>query len=191
MTGTGSGYGWIVALLIGLPLAACNDSAPEQSTGTKSTAPGPKKALVNDNMVAAVAAGKTSTVIGVYFELGGAPSIDTALPIEVAILPRQDFTSLKARFYTQGDGLTLVSGDLLQPVNNAQAGASFDHKLVLMPKKEGVYMVSVNLETEGAEGSVSRIFFIPVIVAPATAATAEAPAPAAPAGAPPGAPATN
>jgi hypothetical protein len=172
-----------------LPLAACNDSAPEQSTGAKTTAPAAKKAMVSDNMVAAVSAGKTSTVIGVYFELGGAPSIDSALPVEIAILPRQDFTSLKARFYTQGDGLTLVSGDLLQPVNNAQAGSSIEHQLVLMPRKEGVFMLSVNIETEGAEGSVSRIFFIPVIVAPTSAATPEAPAPAG--AAPPRAPATN
>ncbi len=185
MIGTGSRYGWIVALLVGLSLSACGDSAPEKSASAKPAAAVPKKAKLNDNMVAAVAAGKSSAVIGVYFALGNAPTIDNALPIDIAIVPHQDFTSLKARFYTQGNGLTLVSGDLLQPVTNIQSESSFDHKLVLMPKKEGVYMVSANLETEGAEGSVSRIFSIPVIVAPAGGPTAEAPATA------PAAPATN
>lgn len=185
MIGTGSRYGWIVALLVGASLGACGDSAPEKSAGAKPAAAAPKKAQINDNMVAAVATGKTSTVIGVYFALGNAPTIDNALPIDVAIVPHQGFNSLKARFYTQGDGLTLVSGDLLQPVGDVQAETSFDHKLVLMPRKEGVYTVSANLETEGAEGSVSRIFSIPVIVSPAGGATNEAPAAA------PAAPATN
>jgi hypothetical protein len=40
---------------------------------------------------------------------------------------------------------------------------------VLMPQKAGVYMVTANLETLGTEGMVSRIFSIPVIVAPAAA----------------------
>jgi hypothetical protein len=185
MTGTGFRYGWIVALLVGLPLAACDDSAPEKSADAKSATAAAKKAKVNDNMVAAVSAGKSSTVIGVYFALGNAPTIDTALPIDVTIVPHQEFTSLQARVFTQGDGLTLVSGDVLPPVTDAKAETSFDHKLVLMPRKEGVYMVSVNLETEGREGSVSRIFSIPVIVAPAGAAAAEAPA------ATPPAPTTN
>lgn len=185
MTGIGFRHGWIVALLVVLPLAACGDSAPEKSADAKTATTAPKKAKLNDNMVAAVSAGKSSTVVGVYFALGNAPTIGTALPIDVAIVPHQDFTSLQARFYTQGDGLTLVSGDLLPPSTNARSETPLDHKMVLMPRKEGVYMVSVNLETEGTEGSVSRIFSIPVIVAPAVTA-----APAAPAATPP-APATN
>lgn len=185
MTGSGFRCGWLVALLLGLPLAACDDSAPEKSAGAKTTTAAPKKATVNDNMVAAVSAGKSSAVIGVYFSLGNAPTIDAALPVDVEIVPHQDFSSLQARVFTQGDGLTLVSGDQFAPVANAKAESSFDHKLVLMPKKEGVYMVSVNLETEGSDGSVSRIFSIPVIVAPAPAAAAPAPA------ATPPAPTTN
>jgi hypothetical protein len=182
MAGNRSRYGWIVALAIGLPFAGCDDSAPEKSTGASSgaTAAGaaktPRKATVNDNMVAAVSAGKSSTIVGVYFTLGNAPTIDTALPIDVAIVPHRDFTSLQARFYSQGDGLTLMSGDQLPPLANAKAESSLEHKLVLMPKKEGVYMVSVNLETEGSEGSVSRIFSIPVIVAPPKGSATETPA---------------
>ncbi|HEX6396301.1 MAG TPA: hypothetical protein VFZ95_02660 [Steroidobacteraceae bacterium] len=163
--------------MVGLALAGCGDSAPEKSGGpAKTAAKGPKKATVGDNMVAAVSAGKSSTVVGVYFTLGNAPTIDSALPIDIAIVPHQDFTSLQARFYTQGDGLTLMSGDLLPPVADAKAETSLEHKLVLMPRKEGVYMVTANLETDDSAGSVSRIFSIPVIVAPAGSNPSAAPA---------------
>jgi hypothetical protein len=47
-----------------------------------------------------------------------------------------------------------------------------------MPARDGVYMITVNVDTEGKEGIVSRIFSIPVIVAPAAAPAAPNPAPA-------------
>jgi hypothetical protein len=50
---------------------------------------------------------------------------------------------------------------------------------VLLAAREGVFMVTVVVETEGADGTVTRIFSIPVIVAPSAAAGA------APASAPP------
>jgi hypothetical protein len=186
MAGSGSRLWWIVAFFACLPLAACGDSAPEQSGGNKPAgASAPKKRAVAENLVAAVSAGKSASVVGVYFALGNAPTIDKALPIDVAIVPHQDFTSLQARFVTQGDGLTLISGDNIPAATNAKSESLIEHKLVVMPKKEGVFMVTVTLDSEGDEGSVSRIFSIPVIVAPAGAAAAPAPAETPPA------PATN
>jgi hypothetical protein len=175
MAGSGSRLWWIVALLACVPLAACDDSAPEK--GAKSTTTAPKKRTVADDMVAAVSAGKAATAVNVYFTLGNAPTIDTALPVDVAVLPHLDFTSLQARFSTQGDGLLVVSGDVIQPVADARAETPLEHKLVLMPKKEGVYMVTVILDTEGSDGSVSRIFSIPVIVTPPGGAAPAAPVP--------------
>ncbi len=136
-------------------------------------------------MVAAVSAGKSSAAVGVYFMLGNSPKVDTALPVDIAILPHEDFSSLRARFDAPGGGLTLISGDNIEPIENPEAEAPLPHKLVLMPKQPGVYMVTANLETLGTEGMVSRIFSIPVIVAPTEGTAAEA----APAAEP--APATN
>jgi hypothetical protein len=187
MTGSALRHGWIVASAVCALLAGCGDDAPEKPVDGKSPAIAatPKGQNVTANMVAAVSAGKSSAAVGVYFTLGNSPKVDAALPVDIAILPHQEFSSLSARFDAPGDGLTLVSGDNLEPIENLKAEAPLVHKLVLMPKKAGVYMVTANLETQGADGMVSRIFSIPVIVAPAASAAAE-PAPAA---AP--APATN
>lgn len=174
MIGSGSRLGWIAAIFACAPLLGCGDSAPEKAASKPAAAA--KKRTVADNMVAAVSAGKSATAVNVYFTLGNAPTIDRALPVDVAILPHLDFVSLQARFSTPNDGLTLVSGDVIEPVTNPKAETALEHKLVLMPKKEGVYMVTVILDTEGADGSISRIFSIPVIVTPPGAAAAEAPA---------------
>jgi hypothetical protein len=181
MTGSAARLGWIVAFSVCALLAACGGDAPDKPADGKSPASaGPKVRKVTDNMVAAVAAGKSSAVVGVYFTLGNSPSVDTALPVDIAVLPHQDFSSLRARFDSPGDGLTLISGDDFDPVENAKAETPLVHKLVLMPKKAGVYMVTANLETVGGEGTVSRIFSIPVIVAPPAGAEPAETAPAAP-----------
>jgi hypothetical protein len=183
MTGSAVRHGWIVAFSVCVLLAACGDDAPEKPADGKSPAitAAPKKQKVTDNMVAAVAAGRSSAAVGVYFTLGNPPTVDTALPVDIAILPHQEFSSLRAHFDVPGDGLTLVSGDSLEPIENLKAEAPLVHKLVLMPRKAGVYMVTANLETLGADGMVSRIFSIPVIVALPAGAAAETPPAAEPA----------
>jgi len=187
MTGSAVRHGWIVAFSVCALLAACGDDAPEKPADGKSAANAhrSKGQKVTDNMVAAVSAGKSSAAVGVYFMLGNSPTVATALPVDIAILPHQEFSSLRARFDAPGGGLTLISGDNIEPVENLEAEEPLVHKLVLMPQKDGVYMVTANLETMGTEGMVSRVFSIPVIVAPAGGAAAEA----APAAEP--APATN
>lgn len=185
MNGTGARHGWIVAICAGAMLSACGDPEPKPATDAKpATTASPQAKRVTENMVAAAAAGKSAAAVGVYFTLGNAPTVNTALPVEIAILPHQDFGTLRARFDSPGGGLTLMSGDVVGPIENAKAETPLEHKLVLMPQKDGVFMVTANLETVGAEGMVSRIFSIPVIVAPAGAPPAETPPPPAPAPAP-------
>jgi len=180
---------WIAAACCCLLLAACGRDAPEKSAAgkPKNAAAAPRAASVTDNMVAAVSAGKSATVVGVYFTLGAAPTVGTALPIDVAILPHVDFISLRARFDSPGGGLALVSGDNLAPLSDLKAEKAIEQKLVFMPQKPGVYMVTANVETDGSEGTVSRIFSIPVIVAPAggSEAAAETPPATSPASPPP------
>lgn len=177
-------HGWIAASCCCLLLAACGGGAPDKPAKPKggASAAAPKAANVTDNMVAAVSAGKSATVVGVYFTLGGSPTVGSALPIDIAILPHEDFSSLRARFDSAGGGLTLVSGDNLAPLADLKAEKPIEHKVTFMPQKAGVFMVTANVETVGTEGTVSRIFSIPVIVAPAGGS--EAPAETPPATAP-------
>lgn len=182
---------WIAASCCCLLLVACGRDAPEKSADgkAKSAAAAPRAASVTDNMVAAVSAGKSATAVGVYFTLGVAPTVGTALPIDIAILPHLEFSSLRARFDSPGGGMTLVSGDNLAPLADLKAEKAIEHKLVFMPQKPGVFTITANVETVGAEGTVSRIFSIPVIVAPPGGS--EAPAETPPAAAPASQPAKN
>src|SRR6185503_17528791 len=165
------------ALSAGLWLAGCGDPPPESKPAAASNKPaGPKLADPGANMVAAVPAGKSSKYVGVHFSLGNPPTVNHALPIDIAVIPHEDYASLRGRFEVQ-DGLTLISGDALPLNKDAKSEQPIRHQIVLMPTRAGVFMITASIETEGEEGMVSRVFSIPVIVS-AIAPPAE-PAPAA------------
>jgi hypothetical protein len=128
-------------------------------------------------MVAAVASERSAVAIGLHFALTRAPALNQGLPVNIAIVPHKDFASVSVHFFGQ-DGITLVSGDSLGPISEVDAEKPIKHQLVLMPTKEGVYVVNASVETTGADGTMSRIYSIPVVVPPAAAApAAAAPAP--------------
>jgi hypothetical protein len=159
------------AFSAGVLLAGCDKSAPEAAptAATAKKPAGPKLANPGENMVAAVPAGKSSRYVGVHFSLGNSPTVNQALPVEIAVIPHQDYTSLRGSFETQ-DGLTLVSGDALPLKKDAGSEQPIKHQIVLMPARAGVFMITATIETEGTEGVVSRVFSIPVIVSdPASA----------------------
>lgn len=169
-----------VAVSASVLLAGCGDPPAEKPASTTVAAKpaGPKPAIAGAQMVAAVAAGKAVTAVGVHFSLGNTPKVATALPVDIAVITHQEFSSLRAHFESQ-DGLTLISGEDLAPRSDVKAESNIQHQLVLMPARDGVYMVTVSVDTEGKEGIVSRLFSIPVIVAPAAAPATPDPAPAA------------
>ena len=157
------------ALVFVCALAACDD-APSESQQREPVAnkvePPPKTASIAKDMVAAVSAGKASSFVSLHFALRAPPTVNMPLPVEVAIVPHRDFTSLSAHFDSQ-DSLTTTSGENFGPKTGIDSETPVTHQLVLLPTREGMFMVTSSVETEGADGNVTRIFSIPVIVAPA------------------------
>jgi hypothetical protein len=128
-------------------------------------------------MVAAVSSARNSHVVGVHFALNGTPTVRKPLPVDIAIVPHEPVISLNVHFEAH-DGLTLATGNVLERQADPHPGEIIKHQLVLLPAQEGVFVVTAIVETETAEGSVSRVFSIPVIVgAPGDAAAAPAAAP--------------
>ena len=178
------------ALACACMLAACDGAPIEQQKGAVATAEksasSPKLAGVSGDMVAAVSAGKAANAISVHFALRAQPTVNRALPVDVVIVPHRKFTLVRAHFET-GEGLSTAAGEDFGPKSNVESEAALAHQLVLLPTKDGMFMVTVSVETEGEDGNITRIYWIPVIVA-----AASGPAPiAAPAVAPPDPPAGN
>jgi hypothetical protein len=175
---------WVIACAAGLLLAACDGGPPADApaaTGAAVKESKSKAAAIPPEMVAAVSSAKNAAVVGLHFQLKGQPTAGKALPVDIALVPHVPMAYLSARFQAR-DGLSVATGDSLERRADPPADKVINHQLVLLPAAEGVFMVTAIVETEGEDGTVSRVFSIPVIVGPAAA---EAPTPAAdPAAAP-------
>src|SRR5262245_31790458 len=141
----------VLALVCAALLAACDD-APEQSTTAPSTPQAASKvAGLPPEMVAAVSAGKSASVISVHFALRGLPSVAKPLPVDIAIVPHVPFESVRVVFEAR-DGLTLSeAGKSVGPVLNPSPEKSITHHVDVQPMRDGVFVISATVETEGAE----------------------------------------
>jgi hypothetical protein len=150
-------------------LAACDDAppAPEANApAVKKDVPPPKVASLEKDMVAAVSASRTTEVVAVHFALRAPPTVNVPLPVEVAIVPHRRFVSVRVHFESQ-EGLPVSAGENFGPKTDVASETALLHQVVLLPSKEGIFMVTASVETDSEEGNVTRIFSIPVIVAPA------------------------
>jgi len=182
MITTGTRAFMFAAFICGGMLAACDDSPEPADTPTTVAKPkaAPKIVGLEPDMVAAVSAGKTADQLSVHFALRAVPAVNHPLPVDIAIVPHRDFTALRAHFESR-DGLLMTSGEVLEPRGDAPMEKALTHELVLQPAKDGLFMIMAIVETEGADGTVTRVFSIPVIVSPpdpGPAAPAASPAPA-------------
>lgn len=176
---------WIVACAAGSWLAGCDGSPPADTQATAQAAQKAPKPVVNPlppEMVAAVTSARNAGAVGVHFALKGAPIVSKALPVDIAVVPHVPLASLSAHFEAR-DGLAVATGNEIERLTDPAPEKVIKHQLILLPSKEGVFMVTVIVDTVGSEGNVARIFSIPVIVSAAEAAEAgkaESPPPAAP-----------
>lgn len=168
-----------VALLACAFAAACDD-APAPQTPAKGGAPAAavnKEALVPANMVAAVSAGKSASMISLHFALEAVPAVGKPLPVAIMVVPHRPFASVRALFQAP-DAIIVATGNEFEQQTNVKAETLLPHKILLQPRQEGVFLVTAALETEGEDGTVTRIYSIPVIVHSAAEASPR-PAPAA------------
>jgi hypothetical protein len=149
-----------------------------------------KVATLSPDMVAAVSAGKVADAISLHFALRASPVVNQALPVDVAIVPHRKFSLVLVHFEAR-DGLSTTVGQEFGPAANVSGETPLTHQLVLLPTKEGMFMVTASVETEGGDGNVTRVFSIPVIVAAAPGSAPAAAPPATAAEAPANSPTGN
>jgi hypothetical protein len=116
------------------------------------------------DMVAAVGAGKAGPPVDLRFELREPPQAGQVLDVDIAVVP--DAPSI-GRIYVKfhgGEGLDLVEGGDLAPVEKPAQGAVIRHVVRVLPKQDGIFTLGATLSVDVADDSVVRTYVIPVIV---------------------------
>jgi hypothetical protein len=158
----------LVALTCALALVGCDNASETPAEGQTASAAkpsqsAPKVAQLSADMVAAVSGGKSADWVGVHFALGAVPTVGKPLPVKIAIVPHQPFSSISVHFEPR-DGLQMTAGENFGPVNDPKPETRLDHELMIVPTQEGVFMITVGVDTQGEDGNFMRIYTIPVIV---------------------------
>ena len=158
---------WAIAAALALAVSGCGSSgesgtgaAPANKSPPGAKAPGRPQ---SDNMVAAVSATKGGPPVEVKFELRERPQVGQPVDIDIAVLPVSPNLERVHAIFQAGDGLDLVSGGETAPIEKPADGVPIRHILRILPKRDGIFVVSAVVSVDTASESLSRTFSIPLI----------------------------
>jgi hypothetical protein len=134
-------------------------------------------------MVEAVTQGKTQAPMNLKFDLLERPLPGEPLEVALALLPQTDARSATIAV-TGSDGLTLDPGEAQFEFAAIEAAQVYRHRIVVTPSTEGFYVLTLTVSLQHELTSDSRVFSVPILVGPASAAGPAASA--SPGGGPPG-----
>jgi len=101
-------------------------------------------------MVAAVSAGKGGPPVGLRFEVRSTPNAAAIDHLEGKI--------------QGGENLSVVEGGAIPAVEKPAQGTVIRHVVRLLPKRDGIFIVTAAVNVDLGTDSITRTFTIPVIV---------------------------
>ena len=161
----------ILALLSALALGAagCGSKDDSNTPAQPVKAASVKKPLsavdqLSPNLVPAVAAGKAGAgLMQVKFELGGRPVVGEAVDIDLVIVPMADNLDRISGTIQGDDGLDVVAGDTIAPVEKPTYGNPLHHLLKVVARHDGIYVLTASMSVESGGQAQSAVFTLPVI----------------------------
>ena len=161
---------WVVAAAVLLAVCGCGSggepgsgAAPANKGSPGAKARGGRGAGAADNMVAAVSATKGGLPVEVKFELHERPQVGQPVDIDIALRPVAPSLERVQAIFHAGDGLDVVSGGETASIERPQEGVPIHHTIRILPKQDGIFVVSCVVSVDSANESLSRTFSIPLI----------------------------
>src|SRR3569833_1379797 len=164
--------GWAVAMMAGLGLlSGCgSSSSPGPSSAVAQTRKGHTQVSADPverpaaDMVAGVSPSKAGPPVALKFELRQQPQAGQLLDVDIAILPGAPTISRIFGKFQNMDGLELVEGGELPAIHKPMGGATIRHVVRVLPKQDGIFIVSATVSVDLPDDSITRTYSIPVIV---------------------------
>ena len=160
---------WAVAAAVVLAVSGCGSSDGSGSGAAPANKASPVAKAANivrrplDTMVAAVSATKGGPPVELKFELRERPQVGQPLDIDIALLPVSPNLERVHANFQASDGLDLISGGETAQIEKPQDGVPIHHTIRILPKRDGIFVVSAVVSVDSANESLSRSFSIPVI----------------------------
>jgi hypothetical protein len=136
-------------------------------------------------MVEAATVGKSQVPVSLKFEVLQRPVRGQPLEIEIALLPQ--IPAHPATILVTGpETLQIGAGENQIEFAEVEPAQVYRHSIKLTPTAEGIFLVTLNVSLKHDQMADSRVFCVPIIVAPSAQGAAQPPGSAgSPAAAPP------
>lgn len=161
-------------------LGACGSEPEPEVAAAPAPAPAPVKpvaAAVGDETASfakAVGDGKPGAAVTIRYDFGGKPTVGVPTDLDLAFIPNAGVDSLDATLSGM-DGITLA-GSLTPSFSAVESGKPYRHKVSVLADRNGVFYITVSVNTQIAGSSLNRTFAIPFVVGQAVAQSKPAPA---------------
>lgn len=155
-----------LALVSGFGLAACgSDPEPEAKAVTAAPQPKPVVAGAADpsaKMARAVGNGKPGSAVDIKFDFKARPEVGRPVEVEVVLIPSAGVDAMDATFSGM-EGITLA-GTLSASFTEVKSGQPYSHTISVLPSQNGVFYVTVSVNTQIGGATLGRTFSIPFVV---------------------------
>jgi hypothetical protein len=153
-----------------LALAACGGASqqaagPPPAASPKTTRP--VGAPLERDTVRAVSSAHSTVPIDLRFELQDKPIVNTASGISLAVIPdaKSTISHIRLSFQTV-DGLDLADTGPIN-IDRPEPGVALTQNVGVVPRRAGVLYLTVTALIDDDNGSLSRSYTIPLVVASA------------------------
>lgn len=145
-------------------------AAGAAATAAKQSAKASANAQGMAGMVSGVAPpGASTSTVQVKFELKERPEVAQPLDVDVVIVPVYGNLERISGKFAGDDGLEMVSGQDVTPIEKPVEGVPVHRSIQVLPKHPGVYTLTAILTVDSEGQSSSQSFSTPVIAGDAAA----------------------
>jgi len=115
------------------------------------------------DMVAAASATKTGPPVEMKFALQQRPEVGQPMDVSIAMIPRSAALESLSASFEATEGLEIVGGAEMPRSDKPVLGTPLRHLVRILPKREGIFAVTVTVNVDSANTRATRTFSIPVI----------------------------
>jgi hypothetical protein len=181
-----------IVLVLALAAAGCGSNTNTGAAAGPVKAATVKKPLspadqLSPNLVPAVQTGKAGAgLLQIKFELAGPPAVGDPVDVDLVVLPTADNLDEITGTVQGDDGLDVVAGGTIDPMEKPTFGNPVHHSLKVVARRDGIFAMTASMAVHTGGQVMNPVFTMPVIggngfgdAAAAPAAAKPAPAPAA------------
>lgn len=158
---------WVLGLALGA--AGCGSKSDSGLPAQPAKAAPAKKPLsavdqLSPNLVPALVTGKSGAgLVQLKFEIGARPAVGDPVDIDLVIVPTADNLDSISGTIQGDDGLEVVAGGTIAPVEKPVYGNPVHRPLRVVAKHDGIYVLTASMSVESGGDVQSPVFSIPVI----------------------------